>query len=241
MSQTKELELTCPQCNVEFSRPGHMVVDMADEADSEALWQLQNGSLNRVECPNCGAPGMIPIPVILNIPEQELLLLFVPGLEQMEQAQLNWTIQSAMQEFIEQLPEERQAEYLLQPIITDEITTLQQAARGELTAEDLMMEGEEDGEYDDDDSEDEEEGGELTEEEQQEMLERMNLLQQLFQASDSLERISFMRNSQPLVDDLFLEMIAIMSQQAETTQPEIIPILQKIMNEAEVFIASNPN
>ncbi|MDB5079185.1 MAG: hypothetical protein JWP00_1109 [Chloroflexi bacterium] len=241
MSQALELSLTCPQCSTEFSHPAHTVVDMADEADSEALWQLQNGSLNKVSCPNCQAGGIIPVPVVLNVPEQQMLLVFTPGASQMDEDQLSEAIGPVLQPFLSSVPEEKQAEYMFRPIITDDPAALQQAALGQLSGADIIgdaddAEFDEDGDDDDDATEEE-----LSPEEQQDLSARMGLLQQLFTAQDSLERISLMRASGDLVDDLYLEVIALVTEQAEQAQPELIPTLQKMMNEAEVFIASSNN
>ncbi|HEX2914280.1 MAG TPA: CpXC domain-containing protein [Chloroflexia bacterium] len=241
MSQSIEMQLTCPQCGTEFNSPAHTVVDMANEADSEALWQLQNGTLNKAECPNCQAAGLIPVPVVLNIPEQEKLLVFVPGAYQMDEQQLGSLIGPVLQTYIGNLPEEEQHEYLLSPIVTDDLSALQQASRGELALDEFMADASEEdmefGEEEEGDEEDEE--SELSPEEQQDLIERMQLLQQLFQANDSLERISMMRASKDKIDDLFLEVIGLLNEQAEDQQPDLVPVLQKIMNEAEVFIASN--
>lgn len=239
MSQAIELQLTCPQCNTEFSGPGHTVVDMGEEADSEVLWQLQNGTLNRVECPNCGSGGLIPIPVALHNPENELLLVFAPGAQQIDEEQLGQVIGPVLQAFITNLPEERQAEYMMRPIVTDDPTALQAAARGEISPSDLMdgVDYEDDEEYEDDEDDEE-----LSLEEQQALTARMELLQSLFQASDSLERISMLRDNKPLVDDMMLEVIAMLNEQADGQgQTELVGLLRKIMNEVEVFIASNPN
>lgn len=243
MSQALELSLTCPQCSTEFSHPAHTVVDMADEADSEALWQLQNGTLNKVSCPNCQAGGIIPVPVVLNAPEQKMLLVFAPGASQMEEEQLSEVIGPVLQPFLGGLPEDKQAEYMFRPIITDDPAALQQAALGQLSSEDMLGDADEmellEDDEDQDEDEDESSEADLSPEEQQDLSARMGLLQQLFGASDSLERISMMRGSPDLVDELYLEVIALVTEQAEQAQPDIIPTLQKMMNEAEVFIASN--
>jgi hypothetical protein len=219
---------------------------MADEADSEALWQLQNGSLNRVACPKCQTGGIIPVPVILHAPAQQMLLVFAPGASEMEEAQLSEIIGPVLQPFLSGLPEDKQAEYMFRPIITDDPAALQQAALGQLSSEDIMGDASEydlDDAEDADDDEDEDEyaddDAELSPEEQQDLTARMGLLQSLFGATDSLERISLMRGSADLVDELYLEVIALVTEQAEQAQPELLPVLQKMMNEAEVFMASN--
>lgn len=238
MSQALELSLTCPQCGTEFSAEAHTIVDMANEADSEALWQLQNGTLNKIECPNCKTAGIIPVPLLLNNPEKELLVVFAPGATQMDEMQLSELISPVLQPYLGNLPEEKQAEYMFKPIISDDPTVLQRAALGEINAEDIMGDA---SEYADEEDFEDGEGGEpeLSPEEQQDLTERMGLLQQLFQANDSLERISLMRAHAQLVDDLYLEVIGLITSQAQDAQPDLIPTLQKMMNEAEVFIASN--
>lgn len=237
MSQALELSLTCPQCGTEFSAEAHTIVDMANEADSEALWQLQNGTLNKIECPNCQTAGIIPVPLLLNQPEKEMLVVFAPGATQMDEMQLSELISPLLQPYLGNMPEDRQAEYMFRPIITDDPTVLQKAALGEINGEDIMGDA---SEYVDDDEELEENiQEELSPEEQQDLTARMNLLQQLFQAGDSLERISLMRAQVNIVDDLYLEVIGMITDQAQSAQPELIPTLQKMMNEAEVFIASN--
>jgi hypothetical protein len=218
---------------------------MADEADSEALWQLQNGSLNRVSCPKCQTGGIIPVPVVLHAPAQQMLLVFAPGASEMEEAQLSDIIGPVLQPFLGSLPEDKQAEYMFRPIITDDPAALQQAALGQLSSEDIMGDASEyeldDAEDAEDDEDEDEEAidAELSPEEQQDLTARMGLLQTLFGATDSLERISLMRGSADLVDDLYLEVIALVTEQAEQAQPELLPVLQKMMNEAEVFMASN--
>lgn len=238
MSQALELSLTCPQCGTEFSAEAHTIVDMANEADSEALWQLQNGTLNKIECPNCQTAGIIPVPLLLNSPEKEMLVVFVPGATQMDEMQLSELISPVLQPYLTNMPEDQQPEYMFRPIITDDPNVLQQAALGQLNGEDIIGDA---SEYvEDEDLEgDAATEPELTAEEQQDLTARMNLLQQLFQAGDSLERISLMRSQANLVDDLYLEVIGLITEQAQDAQPELIPTLQKMMNEAEVFIASN--
>ena len=241
MAQSFELQLTCPQCGTEFETTGHTLVDASDEADSEVLWQLQNGSLNIATCPKCEAKGLIPVPVVFHDAAQEMVLAFVPNAQEMDEQSLGQMIGPVLQAFISSVPEEKQADYLFHPIVTDDPAALQAAARGELSSEEFV-EGEED--YEDEDYEDEEGGEEeeeLSPEEQRQMQQRVELLQFLFESPDSLQRISTLRQYKHLVDDLFQQMIAVLLQQAQQTQPEIVSSLQKIMNEVEVFRASNPS
>src|SRR5689334_22854316 len=120
MSQSLELQLTCPQCGTEFETTGHTLVDAADEADAEVLWELQNGSLNVAKCPKCEASGFIPVPVVLHDPEREMLLAFVPNAQEMDEQSLGEMIGPVLQAFISAVPEEKQAEYLFHPIVTDD-------------------------------------------------------------------------------------------------------------------------
>ncbi len=235
MSQTFELQLTCPRCGTEFETTGHTLVDTTDEADAEVLWQLQNGTLNVATCPNCSAAGLVPVPVLLHDAERELLLAMVPSAQEMDEETLAQTVGPILQSFISSVPEEQQAEYLFHPIVTDDPAAIQAAARGELMPEPY----DEDEEYDD--ADDGEEEAEVSPEEQLEMQKRIELLQFLFEQPDSLQRITTLRQYKHIVDDLFQEMIGVLMQQAQMNQPEVVPVLQKIMNEVEVFRASNPS
>lgn len=237
MAQSIELQLTCPQCSTEFSRPAYTIVDMGDEADSEVLWQLQNGTLNNITCPKCGAGGLIPIPVLLHVPEQKAMLVFAPGAQKMSEEQLAQAIGPLLQTFIMSVPEDKRADYLMEPVVTDDPAAFQAAARGEFVLDEAEpMEDGDEADADDDDDDDDEE---LSPEEQNELMQRMSLVQSLFQATDSLERIGLMRQSKELVDEMFVEVIGTLTEQAEANQPALVVTLQKIMNEAEVFIASN--
>jgi len=233
MAQSFEIQITCPRCGTEFETTGHTLVDMADEADAEVLWQLQNGSLNNAVCPNCQNSGLVPVPVVLHDPEREMLLAFVPNAQELDEQTLGELIGPVLQTFITSVPEEKQADYLFEPIVTDEPAALQAAARGELEGQDF---DEEDEEYEDD-----EEVEELSPEEQRQMAQRVELLQSLFESPDSLQRISTLRQYKFLVDDFFQQMVEVLMQQAQQAQPEVVPQLQKIMNEVEVFRASNPS
>lgn len=232
MSQILDLQITCPRCGTEFEAKGHTIVDTANEADAEALWQLQNGSLNMAECPNCKASGLLPIPVLYHDAASEMVLGFVPGSIDMNEEEMSNTLGAVLQNFIEGIPEEKQADYLYHLIVTDDQEALIAAARGEISRDQLLehaeLEEDEDGEE-----------VELTPEEQAEMNRRVELIQQLFETTDSLQRIGLLRQNKHVVDDIFQEMLAVIVMQAEQSQPDLMPLLQKLTNEVEVFRASN--
>lgn len=237
MAQTVELSITCPRCNTEFEANGYTLIDAGDEADAEALWQVQNASFNTAQCPNCGAAGLIPIPLLFHDPEAQLLLCFVPGAEQYSEEQITQLIGPLLQEFIDSMPaDDEQFEYLFHPIVTDDPAALVAAARGEVVTGDdgeLYIE-EEEGEEGD------EEGEELSPEEQLAVNQRVQLLQSLFEAEDSIQRITLLRDNRAMVDDLFEEMMETVLYQAQANQPEMVPELTKFRNEIQVFRASNP-
>jgi CpXC protein len=238
MAQTVDVNITCPRCSTEFEVSGFTVVDAEDEADAEALWQIQNGTFNRAICPSCQAAGMIPIPMLLHVPDASLLLCFLPGADQFSEEQVTQLISPLLLEFIESKPATEEYEYLQHPIVTDDLEAIIKAARGEIIVGDdgefYVEEGEEGEEYEDGDFD----PNELTEEEKQEIQLRMQVLQTLFQTDDSLQRIGILRDNKPLVDEFLVEMLETLTQQAQMTQPELIPSLNKIRNEVEVFLAS---
>ena len=134
----------------------------------------QNGTLNKIECPNCQTAGIIPVPLLLNSPEKEMLVVFAPGATQMDETQLSELISPVLQPFLSEMPEDKQAEYMFRPIITDDPAVLQQAALGQINGEDIMGDA---SEYEDDNGIVEDDGDieqELTPEEQQDLTARMN-------------------------------------------------------------------
>jgi|GEM_PF-1757926 len=238
MSRVVDLDITCPRCGTAFSAHGHTLVDSSDEADTEVFYELQQGSINIARCPNCSASGLIPIPVILHHPEGELLLAFVPGAEQMSEEQVNSVVGPMLEGFINSVPPENQAEYLFEPIVTDDPMALVMASRGENLEENYEEsgEGEELGEFEDDEED------ELSPEEMQQIQVRQELLQRLLSHGgpmDSLTRIGILRENKDIVDDMLTQLIGIVTDQAQTIQPEAVSVLNKIMNEVEVFRASN--
>jgi DNA-binding TFAR19-related protein (PDSD5 family) len=236
MSKVLELQITCPQCSNEFEAKGHTLVDAADEADAEVRWELQEGSINMAQCPKCGANGLIPVPVILHEPEREILIAFVPNADAMDESTIGQIIGPMLESFISSVPEERQADYLYQPIVTDDPMALVMAARGESLDDEYEEEG-----FEDDDEEFDDEDEELTEEELAEIQARQLLLQNMLSLhpSDSLGRIGLMRDNRAIIDDMLVQLIGMVTQQAQSIQPEMVPVLNKITNEIEVFIASN--
>jgi hypothetical protein len=233
MSRVLDLEITCPECGTVFQASGHTVIDSADEADAEAFWALKEGSINIAHCPKCSASGFIPVPLVLHESEREMVLAFVPNAEEMSEETIGSMIGPILEGFLSSVPEEKQADYMFEPIVTDDPMALVMAARGESL---------EDYEYDEeDDDEDDEEEEELTEEEMREIQARQALLQDLLQVpvADSLSRITMLRNNQTIVDDMLVQLIGIVTEQARAIQPDALQSLNKIMNEIEVFMASN--
>ncbi len=232
MSKVLELQITCPRCNTEFESQGHTLVDFADEADSEVIYELQEGSINLARCPNCGASGLIPVPVILNHPERELLLAFVPNANEMNEEQVTGVVGPMLESYISTIPAERQADYMFEPVVTDDPMALVMAARGESLDEEFTDE--------DENYEGGEEDEELSPEDMAAIQERQQLLQNLLMVdpNDSLGRISLLRNYGSIVDDLFTQLLDLVTDQAHKLQPEAVPVLNKIRNEVEVFLAS---
>jgi hypothetical protein len=239
MAQSLELQLTCPNCGTEFETKGHTIVDAGDEADAEVLWELQNGTLNVAHCPKCEAGGFIPIPVVYHDPQRELLLAFVPNANEMDEESLGGMIGPILQAFISSVPEDQQQDYLFRPIVTDDPVALQAAANGDLLGEEGFEEGSSFDYGDEDEGDEEGEEEELSPEDQQEIQQRIQLLQRLMEAEDSLQRITLLRSYKTIVDDLFQQMLGVLMQQAQNSQPMLVEQLQKIMNEIEVFRASS--
>ncbi len=130
MAQVIEVEMKCGRCKVDFSRPAWQWVVIDDQPENAALTALQSGILNRVECPNCGAPGFIGIPVMLHIPRQQRLLVYLPQLSRLTDAGLSAVLKPILEPYIASLPPAGRADYLYQPDVTEDWEMLQDLANG---------------------------------------------------------------------------------------------------------------
>jgi hypothetical protein len=75
----------CPNCEAELEQEGYLIVEAEDEAPAR---QILEGTANMVECSQCGNVMRLNMPLLYHDPEQELLIIYVPGLAEMEQIDL---------------------------------------------------------------------------------------------------------------------------------------------------------
>ena len=110
MSQTRT---ACPRCRTPLLAEVEQVVDVA--VDPQAKQRLLSGSLNVIECQNCGYSGMLATPLVYHDPEKELLLTYFPpelGLPINEQERVMGPLISQV---VNRLPAEKRKAYLLRP------------------------------------------------------------------------------------------------------------------------------
>jgi len=72
--------MQCPNCNTQFAVLLFSIVDLG--ANPELKVPLLNGQINAASCPKCGAGGPLNAPLMVHVPEQEFLGVFVPPSEQ---------------------------------------------------------------------------------------------------------------------------------------------------------------
>lgn len=178
--------------------------------DPQAKERLLSGQYNVAACPNCGYQGMLAIPVVYHDPEKELLLTYVPpemGLPLEGQQSL---LAPLMQEIVDKLPAEKRKAYLFQPKAMLSYDTLIEKV--------LEADG-------------------ITKEMIQNQQNQINLIRNLFAASEDSIPTMIQQNIK-LIDSTFFSVFSgLMQQAAETGDQASLKKLQAIqkvlLNETE--------
>src|SRR3990170_5299138 len=105
--------INCPNCRQPIMADVQQLFDVNQDGSAKA--KLLSGSVNFVQCPNCGYQGNLATPVVYHDPEKEMLLTFVPpelGIPRDEQERL---IGALINQVVNKLAPEQRKGYLLRP------------------------------------------------------------------------------------------------------------------------------
>jgi uncharacterized protein YutE (UPF0331/DUF86 family) len=147
--------INCPNCRQPMMADIDQLFDVGQ--DPAAKQKILSGAFNLAACPNCGYKGMIATPLVYHDPDKELLLTYFPPELSLPINEQERIIGPLITRITNSLPQEKRKAYLLQP---QSMLTLQTMLERILAA---------DG---------------ITKEMLQAQQERMNLLQQLINATD---------------------------------------------------------
>jgi uncharacterized protein YutE (UPF0331/DUF86 family) len=147
--------INCPNCHQPMMADIDQLFDVGQ--DPAAKQKILSGAFNLASCPNCGYKGMIATPLVYHDPDKELLLTYFPPELSLPINEQERIIGPLITRITNSLPQEKRKAYLLQP---QSMLTLQTMLEHILAA---------DG---------------ITKEMLQAQQDRMNLLQQLINASD---------------------------------------------------------
>ena len=109
------INITCPACRTPYTSPVVSIVDVGQDPRLKTLF-LQ-GRLNTSVCPNCGAGGIVNIPLAYHDPEKEVLFCLVPQEMNIRETERQRIIGEMSRAVLNQLPTEQRKGYLLQPRI----------------------------------------------------------------------------------------------------------------------------
>ena len=128
-------QIRCPNCQSPIQADIEQVLDVGQDPSAKA--RLLSGSLNRVQCPNCGYDGQITTPLVYHDPEKELLLTFMPPQVDMNKDEQEKVIGRLINQIVDRLPQEERKAYLLQP---KSVLTMQGLAEQVLEADGVTKE-----------------------------------------------------------------------------------------------------
>lgn len=173
-----QIRTTCPRCKSPVLADVQQIVDVA--RDSQAKARLLNGSLNVMNCPNCGYQGMISTPLVYHDPDKELLLTYFPPELGLPMDQQEQQMGPLITQVVNNLPPEKRKAYLFRP---QSMLTYQTLLERVLEAEGITKE--------------------MIEEQQQ----RLHLLQRLLSTPNSADRLEIFRQEEATVDETFFSLL----------------------------------
>ena len=173
-----QIRTTCPRCKSPVLADVQQIVDVA--RDSQAKARLLNGSLNVMNCPNCGYQGMISTPLVYHDPDKELLLTYFPPELGLPMDQQEQQMGPLITQVVNNLPPENRKAYLFRP---QSMLTYQTLLERVLEAEGITKE--------------------MIEEQQQ----RLHLLQRLLSTPNSADRLEIFRQEEATVDETFFSLL----------------------------------
>lgn len=173
-----QIRTTCPRCKSPVLADVQQIVDVA--RDSQAKARLLNGSLNVMNCPNCGYQGMISTPLVYHDPDKELLLTYFPPELGLPMDQQEQQMGPLITQVVNNLPLEKRKAYLFRP---QSMLTYQTLLERVLEAEGITKE--------------------MIEEQQQ----RLHLLQRLLSTPNSADRLEIFRQEEATVDETFFSLL----------------------------------
>lgn len=105
--------IKCPNCGHSYVTEVRAVIDVGETPELKE--SFLRGQVNYARCPQCGAGGMLSLPLLYHDPARELLVTYVPaelGLSADEQERY---VGSLVQAVMNSLPAEERKGYFLQP------------------------------------------------------------------------------------------------------------------------------
>ncbi len=106
-------QVRCPRCQTTYTAQIANIIDTRMGPQMKAA--LLSGYLNRVECPSCGATGVVNVPLIYHDPEKELLLALMPSELNLSVEQQERLVGGLVQAVMSNVPPEERKGYFLRP------------------------------------------------------------------------------------------------------------------------------
>ena len=195
--------IKCPNCNQLIPVDIQQLFDVyKDPGDKQ---RLLSGQINFIECPFCGYQGMATVPIVYHDPEKELLLTFVPPEINISRDEQEKIIGSMITDIMNRLPNELRKAYLFNP---------QPALTFQGLLERIL---EADG---------------ITKDMIQAQQEKLKLIQQLMQMSQSNDRVNLLQEAGDKIDLEFLTILRQLVESAVSANDQnSAQILNEIYNE----------
>ena len=125
VNSPRMVPVSCPSCRTQYTAPVQNVIDAG--RDPRLKTMLLQGQLNLGVCPQCGASGMLGIPLVYHDAEKELLLCLTPQELHATENERQRAIGEMSNAIINSLTPDQRKGYLLQPRVFLTFQTLVEA------------------------------------------------------------------------------------------------------------------
>lgn len=106
-------QVQCPSCSTPYTTPIFTIVDL--EADPQLKSPLLSGQINMAICPSCNTAGQLSVPLMVHIPEESFLAVYLPQGGGLDDLQSQKIIGNLTQTLMRDRPTEQRKGYMLQP------------------------------------------------------------------------------------------------------------------------------
>lgn len=113
MPDTNTISIQCPDCGTQFQAPVRSVIDVGQQPELRQAFLA--GQINVAVCPQCGAGGILEVPLVYHDPAAEFLAVYFPQQLNIPELEKQRMIGELTQALMRSVPAEQRKGYFFNP------------------------------------------------------------------------------------------------------------------------------